>query len=116
MAASKTLSLSTAGTGMPDGASTSGPIVDTVSPAIKTAGSLVLSNSFQQITVPAAATSLELFMTGNVVNITIAGANTDTGINLGSGWSWQRIGVLGGTTTFWVKAASGTPTLNYEFN
>jgi hypothetical protein len=117
MAQSKSFTLSSIGTSMPDGAATAGPsLTETVSPAVKTAGSLVLSGAFQQITVPTGATVLCLYMGAQANNVTIAGANTDTGINIGSGWSFQKINVVAGTTTFWVKIAAGAPTLNYEFN
>ncbi len=114
--ATKTFTLTSAGTSLPSGATTDGPLTDTLASAVKTAGTLTLSTSFQQITVPSTANNLCLFMTGNAINITIAGASGDTGINLGSGWTWVRLPIVGGTTTFWVKAASGTPSLNYEFN
>ena len=117
MAATKTFTLSTVGASMPAGAVTEGPISDSAAAAIESGGSLVLSTSFQQITVPAGCTYLTLYMaSGNAINITIAGANTDTGINMGQGWTWCKIGCLGGTATFWVKAASGTPTIYYKFN
>lgn len=117
MAASKTFTFSTTAAGMPEGAVTEGPVTDTAAAAIDVANSITLSTSFQQITVPATATYLMLFMaSGNAINITVAGANTDTGINMGSGWTWAKLGCLGGTATVWVKAASGTPVLYYRFN
>lgn len=117
MAASKTFTLSTSAAGMPEGIVTEGPISDTAAAAIDVANSITLSSSFAQITVPATATYLMLYMaSGNAINIIIAGANTDTGINMGSGWTWAKMGCLGGTATIWVKSASGSPVLYYRFN
>jgi hypothetical protein len=118
MAASKTFSLTTTGTSMPvGGAVTEALPSDTAATAVQVTGSLVLSTSFQQITVPAGCTYVILTMAaGNAISITIAGGNTDTGINMGSGWTWCKLGCLGGTATLWVKAASSTPTIYYEFN
>jgi hypothetical protein len=116
MPASLTFKLTCTGVNMPAG-STSTSVVDTSSNAIDVAGQLVLSGSFQAIAVPAGATAVCLYMpAGNTINITIAGNGADTGINLGNGWLWAKIPVLGGTTTLYAKAASGTPVLSYEFN
>ena len=120
MAASKTISLSTVGSGgPPEGVQTTGgPLTDTVATPVLSSGTLVLSTSLQAIAVPSGATNLILTMaSGNAINITIAGDNSGSGlINTGSGWTWQRIAVLGGTqSNVYVKAASGTPSIFWEF-
>lgn len=120
MAASKTLSLTTQGTGMHFGGTTvDGPMTDTVATPIQVRSSLTLGTSFGSgIAVPAGATHLILTMdAGNAIDITSAGVNTDTGTNHGSGWTWMKIAVKGGTqANYYIKSASGTPIVYYEFN
>ena len=116
MSATVQLTLVTSGTGVPENQSTGGPITDTVSSAVVSAGSASLTGAFSALAVPTGASELLLFLpTGNTIDITFAGANTDTGIVLGSGWTWAKVPVKAASqANVYLKAASST-TINYSF-
>jgi hypothetical protein len=119
MAAQAQLSLSVVGSGGPPMGiqTTGGPLTDTVATPVLSAGQLTLSSSFQAVAVPAGATHMIVQMaSGNAVAVIMAGVNTDTGINLGSGWTWLKIPVLGGTqANIYFKIGSTTPVVDWQF-
>lgn len=64
------------------------------------------TSSFAQATIPTGATAVLITMpTGNTNNVTIAGANSDTGVNIGpTGPAF--VPIAGGN--LWIKAAANT--------
>lgn len=115
--ATKTFSLSSIGSAMPPGTSNEGPLNHNMPAAIFVAGVITLSSTFAAITVPAGATRVTLYEpAANAIDIVVAGNGSDVGVNMGSGWVFTTLGCKGGTATLFVKSASGTPVLAYQFN
>jgi hypothetical protein len=117
MAAQVSITLTETGTNMPENTTSAGPVTDTVTNAVISAGQTQLATTYTAIAVPTGATQLELFQSsGASINITLAAVNTDTGLNMGTLWTWAKVPVLGGTVSnIYLKAASGTPTVTWKF-
>lgn len=116
--ATLTISETIVATGTPEGAQTLGPVSITLATPIEGVGTLTLSSSYAQLAVPTGASELHIYgPTTNAINLFIAGVSGDTGINIGPAQGdWVKIPVLSGTTTVWLKSASGSPVITWRFN
>jgi hypothetical protein len=95
-----TLTLSGTITGEPDGSVTLGPTTDTANAALDYVQPVMLGTSFTQITVPAGATHVMVYLpANNTFNVTLAGTNTDTGIGIGAS-GWSKIPLAAGATLY----------------
>jgi len=105
------LTLSLNGTSTPDNTSTGGPVTDTISNAVTSSTQFALATGFAGVIAPSGATSMLLYVPAGNTNA-ISYSTNSSGTNapsLGSGWTWNRLGCVGGTTYYFACASNTSP-------
>lgn len=119
--ATLTASLFLNGQSGPMGTTTEGPVQDIYTTNLTSfEGVITCTTAGQQIPVPASGAGLGVLLAPANAGVTLAiylgnAGGTTPGVNIGSGWTWQKFGYTPGTSTLYIsQAAGGATVITYQ--